>query len=385
MADDKPFDLTTLFEAPKLDAETKANMCGSCPTTTTTGNSKPSLLDKTKVKADAKSGQSISHGNVDKRVSLTVSPKRYDRDETFFVDKVKYALGSGKIDVKGLKNGANAFYGLLRNALGSSSGLIFPYTPTVTFSHQTNYTPVEIMHSNITYHYYKNSPPPTISLSAKFTADNRDNALHMLSAIWFLIATSKCDFGEKSEYPGLPPPVLYLNAYDHLIDNVPVVITSVRYSYPENKHYVNLVLDFSQEYNHRGNEWKGGDTTFNNNNFCKIYTSEKSNVYERTWESLIKTNDGKDETKKTNNSFYGDIHDEGLNYSFWLPTDIQIDIGLAVQPNLLKTRKQWTLNDYKTGWLLTNSGKNPPVWLPYAIQKDQLFGLQMSIDKQRIH
>ena len=351
--------------------ETKSTMCGCAQTvkklvsgSSNTGSSTPSV-NVTGIQDKA----SIAYGNVDKRISLTVSPKTFQRDETLFIDKVKYALGSKLTTLPDLRKGAS-FFGLLRNALGTSSGLIFPYTPTVNFNHQTNYSPIEIMHSNITYNYYKNSPPPGIGIQAKFTADNRDNALHMLSAIWFLIACSKCDFGEKSKYAGLPPPVLYLNGYDHLIDNIPVVITSVKYSYPENKHYVNLVLDFSQEYKHRGKNWEGGDKTFDEHGFCKIYTNSevsvstpKSNVLSAAKDVL---------SLKSKNSYSSSSRQQGINYSFWLPTDIQIDIGLAVQPNLLKTRKQWTLDDYKTGVLLTNSGKNPAVWLPGSIDSDQL-------------
>ena len=99
--------------------ETKAALCGICQTSKKTGSSKPSLLDISEHLGNADPVQSISHGNVDKRVSLTVSPKKYDRDETFFVNKVKYVLGKGKVDIQGLKNGAKSFFGLLRNALGS--------------------------------------------------------------------------------------------------------------------------------------------------------------------------------------------------------------------------------------------------------------------------
>ena len=184
----------------------KSTMCGCSPIinkisdgiTSKLSPIKPSNINVTGIQDK----DSIAYGNVDKRVALTVSPKTYQRDETIFVDKVIYTLGSKITTLPDLRKGAS-FFGLLRNALGTSSGLIFPYTPTISFSHQANYNPVEIVHSNITYQYYKNSPPPSIGLTAKFTADNRDNALHMLSAIWFLIACSKCDFGEKSSYPGL--------------------------------------------------------------------------------------------------------------------------------------------------------------------------------------
>ena len=49
----------------------------------------------------------------------------------------------------------------------------------------------------------------------------------------------------------------------------------------------------------------------------------------------------------------------GINVSFWLPTEIDIQIELLIQPNLIKTKKQWSLERYKSGFLLTHSGKNP--------------------------
>ena len=368
--------------------EFKACSCGCQPTFKKTTSTPRDPNKRTSTVSQAI--QSIAAGNVDKRVSLTVSPKTYQRDESLFIKKVQYVLGNKTENVDFLKKGAH-FYGLLRNALGTSSGLIFPYTPTVSFNHQTNYSPIEIIHSNITYNYYKNSPPPSIGLTAKFTADNRDNALHMLSAIWFLVACSKCDFGEKSPYAGLPPPVLYLNGYDSLMDNIPVVITSVRYSYPETKHYVNLVVDFSKEYKphvtDNGFEWQKGDTTWNDTGFCRMYTSSTASLSESQKKgygkstangssfanaTAVTTSQAEELLSKGFNETWKsiagtektDYKNDGIVYSFWLPTDIQIDIGLAVQPNLLKTRKQWTLSGYKSGVLITNSGKNPMVTIP---------------------
>jgi hypothetical protein len=45
---------------------------------------------------------------------------------------------------------------------------------------------------------------------------------------------------------------------------------------------------------------------------------------------------------------------------------------IIIKGDLLKVRKQWTLDDYKTGVLITDSGKNPQVWLPSSIQSDTL-------------
>lgn len=290
--------------------------------------------------------QKISYGRVDKRVSLTVAPKTSTRDESLFVNKVKYVLGTKYQRPSWVLKGSY-FYGLLYNSLSTSSGLIFPYTPSIDFSHNVNYETVDITHSNISYNYYRNTPPPGITLSAKFTADNRQNALHMLSAIWFLTACTKCDFGERSNgYGGTPPPVLYLNGYDHLIDNIPVVISTVGYKYPEEAHYVNLVLDMSKD-NTVGEE------------FCKIY--DTTTTTEQREQKFKLGEDKKYSWQFTNAKPKVTSHERGINMSYWLPTEMSITITLKIQPNLLKNRKQWSLDDYKTGLLMTSRGKNPPV------------------------
>lgn len=327
--------------------------------------------NKVSTKKIGTNSNKISYGNVDKRVSLTVAPKLASRNEseTLFVNKVKHVLGPKFYTNKNVEwLTTSKFYGLLRNALGSTSGLIFPYTPSISFQHNVNYETSDVIHSNISYNYYKNSPPPTISLSGKFTADNRDNALHMLSAIWFCIACSKCEFGEKTENPGLPPPIIYLSGYDHLIDNIPVVISSINYKYPENLHYVNLVLDMSKDYN-------------NNEAFCKIYDSYST--YETTKEHIP---DGYRIFGKTD--FFGEPvyeqddpndnyskstsikeHKDGITMSYWLPTELTLSLGLKIQPNLLKTRKQWFLDGYKTSLLMTNNSKNTLVSMTSVLQE----------------
>ncbi len=300
-------------------------------------------------KVGSKESVKIAGGLYDKRISLTCAPKTFSRDESLFIDKVKYVLGSKystSKDLNWLLSGSK-FYGLLYNALSSSSGLIFPYTPAITFGHKVNYETSEITHSNISYNYYRNTPCPTINISnAHFTADNRVNALHMLSAIWFLTACTKCEFGEANpasslavpSEKGLPPPVLYLNGYNSTIDNIPVVISGVSYDYPADKHYVNLVLDMS----------KPGDDS----NFCKIYDNKVTETYNST-ENLDKNFVGPPEVRKST------VTKNGINLSFWLPTELTMSINLLVQPNFIKTRKQWNLDNYKTGLMMTNNGKNP--------------------------
>lgn len=110
------------------------------------------------------------------RVSLNISPiNRYIANSnittTAYNNRAKYILGED---------------GLLKTLFGPTNGLIFPYTPQINMQHNVNYEDVEILHSNLTYQYYKNTPPPPITISADFTADTPENALYMLGAIWFL-------------------------------------------------------------------------------------------------------------------------------------------------------------------------------------------------------
>lgn len=319
----------------------------------------PSLTSyKQLTKPTKKESTKLAAGSLDKRVSLTVAPKTFSRDETLFVDRVKYVLGSDYFtskDTSWLLSGSK-FYGLLYNALSSTSGLIFPYTPSISFSHKVNYDTTEIMHSNIGYNYYKNTPCPTITLSkAQFTADNRKNALHMLSAIWFLSACTKCEFGEANPISkrvivgekGLPPPVLYLNGYNSLIDNIPVVISSFNYDLPGELHYVNLVLDMSKP---------GTDE-----NFCKIYTHETTSQFkeQRTDYKIIQTDTVGPSLQEVVSKYTVTQTKNGITLSFWLPTELSISLNLLIQPNFIKTRKQWNLDRYKTGLMLTEKWKNP--------------------------
>ena len=94
----------------------------------------------------------VSIGNADKRVALTAAPRTENFDETLFVDKVAHVLGQKSLTPNWVLAGSK-FYGLLRNSLGTTSGLIFPYTPKVSFNHQVNYDTTAITHTNLSYNY----------------------------------------------------------------------------------------------------------------------------------------------------------------------------------------------------------------------------------------
>ena len=242
---------------------------------------------------------------VDRRVSLTVRPRTYNVDDSSLMKRVNDILKTG------IGND------LLFRVCEKSFGIIFPYTPSISgFGKTVNYDTIQIPHSNLAYNQYKNTNNNDIMLKAKFTADNRKNAFSMISAIWFLNACSSSKFGKnEGDDAGLPPPVLYLNGYHNMIDNIPVVISSFDYNLDDKSQYVNLVL----------------------NTFGNI-------------ENLPLKNDEKDDF------FIGETC-----LSYWLPTELDITIKLKIQPNLSKVNDQWSLSKYKSGDLFLESKKNSSV------------------------
>jgi len=166
------------------------------------------------------------------RVSLNIMPLTWKNnsyiDNDIAINRINYLLGSDD-------------NGLLKSKLKNSNGIIFPYTPEISMNFNVEYENSSILHSNLAINMYKNTPPSTIQLSADFTADTQENAEYMYAVIIFLRAMTKTDFGIKAKErgsAGMPPPVLYLNGWGNLCNNIPVVISSFDTKYDKESQYV---------------------------------------------------------------------------------------------------------------------------------------------------
>ena len=289
-----------------------------------------------------------SSSKTDRRVCLKVAPTIHFKSDYDFAKRVAYVLGTQDVTYpksNDLITSDSLFRGFLRSQLGKAQGLIFPYTPKITMSYNINYEKTDFIHSNLSFNSYKNSPPPTISLNAKFTADTKANAIHMLSAVWFLQACSKCDTGLNTmskgdnkntanrSGAGLPPPVLYLNGYANLMDNIPVIIEGFTVDYPEDIDYVRLDLQMA------------------------INKPKQRTFSDPLEESLKQTNPILDD----NFSFFTSENAKGVSddrYSiltFWLPMTMSIPINLRIKPNIAQDIKTFSLDAYKSG-VLKNTG-----------------------------
>lgn len=329
-----------------LREEPLEKICSTAALTKTNPKNTPKSIPNRPRTVSNEVSYKFQNARTDKRVSLNCTPLVRNTNTQDYIQRLNYVLGEGRYTL----NKGQTIYGFLNSALCKSCGLIFPYTPDIDIQHSVNYDRTDITHSNLSYSHYKNTPPPTINVSATFTADTRENALHMLSAIWFLRAVTKCDFGERAyvdknrnAIPGMPPPILYLNGYNSIMDNIPVVVTGFSYKLPKDKHYVPLGINLdspTQAFNDRRlySDVNGGF----NDNFDGNATGAEGMKYLNGIANSIKALQS--ESTEFENNRYN-------NYYFhnWLPTEMQFSISLQIQPNLLKYKKKFNLNWYKMG------------------------------------
>lgn len=122
--------------------------------------------------------------------------------------------------------------------LQSTRGLMFPYTPTITWNNPIQYSTINPVHSNQDYHFYSYTGSATISVSGQFTAQTQEEASYMLAAIHFLRSATKMRFGSSSN-PGLPPPVCTLTGYGSgIFNSVNGYISNFTVELPNNVDYV---------------------------------------------------------------------------------------------------------------------------------------------------
>lgn len=127
--------------------------------------------------------------------------------------------------------------------LRSHKGIIFPYTPQVSFQNKADYAPQNPIHSNYTQYFYQRSSVSEISISGKFSVANEDEAEIYVSTVHLLRALTKMKSGGLIGDPdsGSPPPVCRLDAYGaFMLQNVPVAISMFKIDLPDNVDYYTL-------------------------------------------------------------------------------------------------------------------------------------------------
>jgi len=125
----------------------------------------------------------------------------------------------------------------------NNQGIVFPYTPTISYEHKADYTEQKIMHSNYNQYFYQRSYVSPFTITGKFTVQNDGDAMAYLATVHLLRALTKMLYGGDTgdDMSGSPPPVCRLKAYgDYMLDGVPISITGVKFELPDGVDYYTL-------------------------------------------------------------------------------------------------------------------------------------------------
>jgi hypothetical protein len=102
----------------------------------------------------------------------------------------------------------------LLSILQSTNGVMFPYTPQITFEQSVDYTQTDMIQTNLTYEVYRKTPSVNITIQGKFTVQNQYEGQYAMAVIHFFRVASKMYFGTLAgANAGLPPPILVLSGY----------------------------------------------------------------------------------------------------------------------------------------------------------------------------
>lgn len=131
----------------------------------------------------------------------------------------------------------------LLTPLSTTDGVVFPYTPSISVTHQAIYNPAQLTHSNYAAQFYQGSEVSDITINGDFTVQNVDEGRYLLAAIYFFRSATKMFFGYDSagQPSGNPPPIVYLDGYgEHYFPHVPCVITNFTHVLPNEVDYIEI-------------------------------------------------------------------------------------------------------------------------------------------------
>ena len=122
--------------------------------------------------------------------------------------------------------------------LASTKGVVFPYTPQVSFSHSAKYDSQSLAHTNYTFYTYTGSETGAITVNGDFSVQSAADARYLIGAIYFFRACTKM-FYATGEFVGNPPPIVYLSGYGkYLLPQTPCIITSFTHNMPNDVDYM---------------------------------------------------------------------------------------------------------------------------------------------------
>jgi hypothetical protein len=122
--------------------------------------------------------------------------------------------------------------------LKDAGGLILPYTPKITIASSASYQPIDTVHTNYQFQAFKNSDPGHIQIEGPMYVEDATQGLYWIAMVHYLRSLTKMFAGNDSK-AGNPPPVIFFNAYGNFVfKNVPVVVTKMSITMPNDCDYI---------------------------------------------------------------------------------------------------------------------------------------------------
>lgn len=124
-------------------------------------------------------------------------------------------------------------------------GIVFPYTPQITVSHNARYQEQALTHSNYKSYFYEGSDVSAITISGEFTAQNQREGEYVMSVVYFLRACTRMFFGQENN-AGEPPTIVFLDGFgDYYFPHVSCVVTNFTHTMPNDVDYIPLIGNFT--------------------------------------------------------------------------------------------------------------------------------------------
>ena len=124
--------------------------------------------------------------------------------------------------------------------LSQTSGVVFPYTPSITINHRARYGQTGLTHANYASYFYEGSEVDSISISAEFTVQNIEEGQYLAATIQFFRTMTKMFYG-GSRLAGTPPPMVFLDGYgEAYMPHVPCVVTQFTHTMPNDVDYIEV-------------------------------------------------------------------------------------------------------------------------------------------------
>jgi hypothetical protein len=147
-----------------------------------------------------------------------------------------------RVRISMAKATADLFYNRTDNVilrpLAATSGVVFPYTPSLSVTHNARYGSTPLTHSNYSSYFYEGSEVASININGEFTVQNIQEGQYLMAVIQFFRTVTKMFFG-ADQNAGSPPPLVFLDGFGAAyLPHVPCVVTAFSHTMPGEVDYV---------------------------------------------------------------------------------------------------------------------------------------------------